>query len=108
MRTFTTYPGRDALLRHTRVGAQFNDIPGSIAKIIVQFLIWTIRFLLNNKEFIFLLSLIHSCESIRWCAFEFSSSSNTSVVVSLGLSFMSGGGGVKQILIVIIIDIDEF
>ena len=29
-RTFTTYPGRDALLRHTRVGAQFNDIPGSI------------------------------------------------------------------------------
>ena len=28
MRTFTTYPGRDALLRHTRVGAQFNDIPG--------------------------------------------------------------------------------
>ena len=28
-RTFTTYPGRDALLRHTRVGAQFNDIPGS-------------------------------------------------------------------------------
>ena len=26
-RTFTTYPGRDALLRHTRVGAQFNDIP---------------------------------------------------------------------------------
>ena len=30
MRTFTTYPGRDALLRHTRVGAQFNDIPGSI------------------------------------------------------------------------------
>ena len=29
MRTFTTYPGRDALLRHTRVGAQFNDIPGS-------------------------------------------------------------------------------
>ena len=29
MRTFTTYPGRDALLRHTRVGTQFNDIPGS-------------------------------------------------------------------------------
>ena len=29
-RTFTTYPGRDILLRHTRVGAQFNDIPGSI------------------------------------------------------------------------------
>ena len=29
VRTFTTYPGRDALLRHTRVGAQFNDIPGS-------------------------------------------------------------------------------
>ena len=28
-RTFTTYPGRDALLRHTRVGAQFNNIPGS-------------------------------------------------------------------------------
>ena len=28
-RTYTTYPGRDALLRHTRVGAQFNDIPGS-------------------------------------------------------------------------------
>ena len=28
-RTFTTYPGQDALLRHTRVGAQFNDIPGS-------------------------------------------------------------------------------
>ena len=27
-RTFTTYPGRDALLRHTWVGAQFNDIPG--------------------------------------------------------------------------------
>ena len=27
-RTFTTYPGRGALLRHTRVGAQFNDIPG--------------------------------------------------------------------------------
>ena len=26
--TFTTYPGRDVLLRHTRVGAQFNDIPG--------------------------------------------------------------------------------
>ena len=31
-RTFTTYPGRDALLRHTRVGAQFNDIPGSTQK----------------------------------------------------------------------------
>ena len=30
MRTFTTYPGRDALLRHTWVGAQFNDIPGSM------------------------------------------------------------------------------
>ena len=29
VRTFTTYPGRDALLRHTRVRAQFNDIPGS-------------------------------------------------------------------------------
>ena len=29
VRTFTTYPGRDALLQHTRVGAQFNDIPGS-------------------------------------------------------------------------------
>ena len=28
--TFTTYPGRDALLRHTRVGAQLNDIPGSL------------------------------------------------------------------------------
>ena len=28
-RTFTTYPGRGALLRHTRVGTQFNDIPGS-------------------------------------------------------------------------------
>ena len=28
-RTFTTYPGRDALLRHTRVGAQFNDLPES-------------------------------------------------------------------------------
>ena len=23
---YTTYPGRNALLRHTRVGAQFNDI----------------------------------------------------------------------------------
>ena len=32
MRTFTTYPGRDALLRHTRVGAQFNDIPGSSSR----------------------------------------------------------------------------
>ena len=31
-RTFTTYPGRDALLRHTRVGAQFYDIPGSIPR----------------------------------------------------------------------------
>ena len=30
-RTFTTYPGRDALLRHTRVGAQFNDIPLLVA-----------------------------------------------------------------------------
>ena len=30
VRTFTTYPGRDVLLRHTRVGAQFNDIPGSL------------------------------------------------------------------------------
>ena len=29
MRNFTTYPGRDALLRHTQVGTQFNDIPGS-------------------------------------------------------------------------------
>ena len=29
VRTFTTYPGRCALLRNTRVGAQFNDIPGS-------------------------------------------------------------------------------
>ena len=28
-RTFTTYPGRDSLLRHTQVGAQFNEIPGS-------------------------------------------------------------------------------
>ena len=28
-RTFTTYPGRDALLRHTRVGTHFYDIPGS-------------------------------------------------------------------------------
>ena len=33
MRTFTTYPGRDALLRHTWVGAQFNDIPGSMQPI---------------------------------------------------------------------------
>ena len=38
-RTFTTYPGtgvllrgRGVLLRHTRVGAQFNDIPGSLFK----------------------------------------------------------------------------
>ena len=29
-RTFTTYPGRCALLRHTRVGAQFNDITGAL------------------------------------------------------------------------------
>ena len=29
MRTFTTYPGRDALLRHTRVGTHFYDIPES-------------------------------------------------------------------------------
>ena len=28
--TFPTYPGRDALLRHTWVGAQFNDIHGSL------------------------------------------------------------------------------
>ena len=28
-RTFTTYPGRDVLLRHTRVGTYFYDIPGS-------------------------------------------------------------------------------
>ena len=28
-RTFTTYPGRDALLRHTRVRTHFYDIPGS-------------------------------------------------------------------------------
>ena len=26
---FTTYPGRDTLLRHTRVGTHFYDIPGS-------------------------------------------------------------------------------
>ena len=29
-RNFTTYPCRGAILRHTRVGAQFNDIPGSL------------------------------------------------------------------------------
>ena len=27
--SFTTYPGRDAVLRHTRAGMQFYDIPGS-------------------------------------------------------------------------------
>ena len=30
MHTFTTYPGRAALLRHTRVGPHFYDIPGSV------------------------------------------------------------------------------
>ena len=29
VRTLTIYPGRDAVLQHTRVGVQFNDIPGS-------------------------------------------------------------------------------
>ena len=29
VRTFTTYPGRDALLRHIRVVMHFYDIPGS-------------------------------------------------------------------------------
>ena len=28
VRTFTTYPGRDALLRHTRVGTHFTTYPG--------------------------------------------------------------------------------
>ena len=47
-RTFTTYPGRDALLRHTQVGAQFNDIPGS--KIYIYIMSYIIKIYIGGND----------------------------------------------------------